>query len=176
MLARLAWALVTRILTLMTQAIQQFSAPLLAAELGAMSILTSDTLLILTTMAADGHFDAAGRAATRMEEQVTRRVRAVLVLLALTVLAARVRQGHWRVGRLLVSTTEALVARQYVLCVAVVAVRTGPRVESAHHLGGASLLSLLAVVSGLLDGLILRNLLFLIALVRIRLTHGCKRS
>lgn len=128
-------------------------------------------------MTADGYLDTARRAAAWMAEQVAGRMRTMLVLLALAVFATRVRQNHRRVGWLLIATAVALVTRQHILSVAVVAVRAGPSVEGAHEFDGATLFSLLAVVGGFFGSLVVRNLLLFLSVVCIGwVTLSCRGS
>ena len=106
-------------------------------------------------MTSDWHVNRAGRAAARMAEQFAPSMRARLVLLALTVLSAAVRQRHWVEARLVKSSAETLVPRQLRFGVAVVAVGTSPRVKGLLGLG---------VVPRVVIGVVivaLRNLLLL---------------
>lgn len=122
---------------------EQLTTSLVAGELSSLGIGTGDSLLLFATVAGDGDFDEARRTAARVAEQVTRSMAAPVVLLLFAVLSTRVRNHHVAVRRLLILATVALVSGQGVLCVAVVAVRTSPVVESGHELGCFARLSLL---------------------------------
>jgi hypothetical protein len=147
-------------LALVTQAVEELAAGALAGELGALGKLARDSLLLFAAVAGHRHGDAAGWAASRVAKDVAAAVCASLMLLLVTVLATRVRQYHvvWR--WLLESPAEALVARQVVLSIAVVAVRASPCVECKHQLRISSSFPLHTIIGCLLD-LVVWYLLFL---------------
>ena len=158
--ARLAGAVVAAALALVTQAVEELAAGALASKLGALGKLAWDSLLLFAAVAGHRHVDAAGWAASRVAEDVAAAVCASLMLLLVTVLATRVRQYHvvWR--WLLESPAEALVARQVVLSIAVVAVRASPCVECKHQFRISSSFPLHTIIGCLLD-LVVWYLLFL---------------
>lgn len=131
----------------MQEAVEQLSARLPARELGAGGVGAGDLLLFFTAVACDWDLDAARRAAARVTQEVARCVRAVLVPLSAAVLAARVRQRHRIVRRLLVRAAVALVVWHRLFGVAVVAVGTRPRDEGTDEPSGAPYLPALAVIA-----------------------------
>ena len=76
------------------------------------------------------HVYVAGRATSRMAQDITLFVSTVIMLLFLAILSTGVREDNRRVSWLIVSPTVTEVLRHVVLSVAVVAVRTSPAVES----------------------------------------------
>lgn len=80
------------------------------------------------------HINVAGWTAPWMTENVTFLMSAVFMLLPLAIFSTRMREGHGRVVRLIELPAETQILWHFILCVAKVAVRAGPAVESQDFL------------------------------------------
>ena len=124
-------------------------------------------MLLLPAVARDAHVDRARWAATWVTMDITATMCALVMLLPVAVLSARVRESHWVVARLFVAATEALVTRKLVFCIAIVAVGASPRVEGAEGPRGCLALRLaLTAIPGILTKLLFFLLLFVFFLGR----------
>jgi len=112
------------------EAIQYFAAFTLARVGTARCDWAGDTLEISPAVTRDGDWDVAGWTTAWVAEDVTPSVCAVFMLLAIAVLSTGMGKNQGGEFWLVILPTEAVVLGHYILCVGVVAVGTGPAVES----------------------------------------------
>lgn len=121
----------TNLITLMNTTVEELRALIVVATvLRSLRQGTRNSSLVLATIAFNGNVNAAWRTTTRMADNVTFAMRAMVTSFLVTVLSAWMREQQWREGWLIIPPAEAEITRHWVLSVAEVTVRTRPSEES----------------------------------------------
>ena len=147
------------------QAIEKLSASIFTRILTSGCYWARHSFLFFLTETLDRDVYVAWWTAAWVTQNITFTMRAVIVFAFLTVLAAGVRKDHRRKLWFIKSAAVAVVFGHYILCVAEIAVRTCPAIESKYFLGCLSSITLFFITFPMTPVSWRRHLLFLFFLV-----------